>query len=75
MMQQAGQALQQRVPADKREAVGQEIEADVRKYVDETYPMVRDAPSSWRRRPSAPLLEESSPKTSCSSSSPGSNRR
>jgi uncharacterized protein len=41
MMQQAGAALQ-RVPADKREVVAREIEADVRKYVEETAPMVRD---------------------------------
>jgi hypothetical protein len=42
MMQQAGPVLQTQVPADKREAVGKAIEADVRKYVDETYPLVRE---------------------------------
>ena len=42
LMQQAGQALQQRVPAEQREAVGREIQADLRKYVDETTPLVRD---------------------------------
>lgn len=41
MMQQAGAALQ-RVPTDKREVVAREIEADVRKYVEETAPIVRD---------------------------------
>jgi uncharacterized protein len=41
MMQQAGAALQ-RVPADKREVVAREIEADVRKYVEEAAPIVRD---------------------------------
>jgi uncharacterized protein len=41
MMQQAGAALQ-RVPADKREVVAREIEADVRKYVEEAGPIVRD---------------------------------
>lgn len=41
MMQQAGGALQ-RVAADKREVVAREIEADVRKYVEETTPIVRD---------------------------------
>lgn len=42
MMQQAGPILQQRVPADKREVVAREIEADVRKYIDEAVPLVRD---------------------------------
>lgn len=42
MMQQAGMVLQNQVPADKREATAKSIEADVRKYVDETYPLVRE---------------------------------
>lgn len=41
MMQQAGAALQ-RVPAEKREVVAREIEADVRKYAEEAGPIVRD---------------------------------
>jgi len=41
MIQAAGRALQQ-VPADKREAVGKSIEADVKKYVDEANPIVRE---------------------------------
>lgn len=42
MMQAAGRALQQQVPVEKREAVGKGIEADVKKYVDESYPTIRD---------------------------------
>lgn len=42
MMQAAGRALQQQVPADKREGVGKSIEADVKKYVDDSYPVVRE---------------------------------
>ncbi len=42
LMQQAGPVLQQRVAAERREIVGREIEADVRKYVDETVPLMRD---------------------------------
>lgn len=42
MMQQAGIALQSRVAADKREAIGKEIQADVKKYLDEAVPIVRD---------------------------------
>src|SRR5262245_43019864 len=42
MLDRAGAALPQRVPADKREAVGREIQADVKKFVDDTVPLVRD---------------------------------
>jgi len=41
MMQEAGRVMQQ-VPADKRESVGKGIEADAKKYVEETYTPVRD---------------------------------
>jgi uncharacterized protein len=42
LLQQAGPALQQRVPAEQREAVGREIQADVRKFVDEAAPLARE---------------------------------
>ena len=42
MMQAAGRALQSDVPADKREATAKAIEADVKKYVDEALPLVRE---------------------------------
>jgi hypothetical protein len=42
MMQEAGRVLQTQFPADKREAIGKSIEADAKKYVEETYPAVRD---------------------------------
>ena len=42
MMQAAGQALQAQVPADKREAVGKSIEADIRKFVEEATPVMRE---------------------------------
>jgi hypothetical protein len=41
-MQEAGRVLQTQIPAEKREAIGKTIEADVKKYVDETYPPVRE---------------------------------
>lgn len=41
MMQAAGRALQG-VPEDKREATGKAIEADIKKYVDESVPIVRE---------------------------------
>ncbi|MEO5844279.1 MAG: hypothetical protein ABIQ33_05510 [Caldimonas sp.] len=44
MMREAGLALQQQttLPQEKREAAGKAIEAEVKKYVDEAYPIVRD---------------------------------
>ena len=42
MMQEAGLALQRQVAPDKREAMGKAIEAEVKKYIDEAYPLVRE---------------------------------
>ncbi len=42
LMQAAGQALQTQVPPEKCEAVGKAIEADVRKFVEEATPIVRE---------------------------------
>ena len=42
LMQRAGPLLQQRIPPDKREAVARDIQADLKKYVDEAVPVVRD---------------------------------
>lgn len=42
MMQGANIALQTRVAADKREAIGKEIQADLKKYVDEAVPLLRE---------------------------------
>ena len=42
VMQQVNAILAQRVPADKRDALAREIEGDLRKYVDESLPMMRE---------------------------------
>jgi uncharacterized protein len=57
IMQQAGAALQ-RVPQERREALARDIEADVRKYVDDSVPVVTQ--SAVRLAPSTigALLEE-----------------
>ena len=52
LMQAAGQALQTQVPPEKREELGKSIEADVKKFVDESVPLLRDravklAPSTF----------------------------
>jgi len=41
MMQGANIALQTRVAPDKREAIGKEIQADLKKYVEEAVPLLR----------------------------------
>ena len=58
LMQQAGPLLQQRVAADKREAVAQEIQADMRRYMDEALPIARERASRLAPTTLAPLLEE-----------------
>ncbi len=52
LMQRAGSILQTQVPADRREAVGKAMEADLRKFVDEAVPQLREralklAPSTY----------------------------
>ena len=42
MMQEAGMHIQRAIPADKRESTGRAVEAEVKKYVDEAYPIVRE---------------------------------
>jgi len=42
MLDRAGAALPQRIAPDKREAVGRDIQGDVKKFVDDTVPIVRD---------------------------------
>jgi hypothetical protein len=58
MMQQAGMALQQQVPADKREAVAQDIQAEAKKYADEAVPLVRDRAIKLAPSTVGALLEE-----------------
>lgn len=42
MMQEAARVLQTQFPADKRDAIGKSIEADVRRYVEDAFPAVRE---------------------------------
>lgn len=58
MMQEAGFVLRTQVPAEKREAVAKEIQADVKKYVDETVPMVRERAVKLAPSTIGTLLEE-----------------
>ena len=57
MMQEAGLAMQRQVPPEKREAVGKQIEAEARKYVDEALPIVRDRAMKIAPTTIGPVLE------------------
>lgn len=57
MGQAAGSALQN-VPQDKREAMGKTIDADIRKYVDDSYPLLRDRAVKLAPTTLGPILEE-----------------
>ena len=57
LMQQAGQALQ-RMPAERREAVARDIEADLRKYAEEAVPIVAARATKLAPGTIGPLLEE-----------------
>ncbi len=65
LAQQPAQQIQQRafaalqsVPAERREVVAREIEADLRKYVEDTTPMVRDRAVKLAPATLSPMLEE-----------------
>jgi hypothetical protein len=58
LMQQAGPVLQSKVAADKREAIAKEIQADVKKYVDEAVPMLRDRAVKIAPAVIGPMLDE-----------------
>jgi hypothetical protein len=58
LLQRAGAAVQQRVEADKREAMARDLQADARKFVDDTYPIVRQRAQALAPTTIGPLLEE-----------------
>ena len=58
LQQQAGVALQTRVPPEKREAAAKNVQADLKKYVDETGPMVRQQAVKLAPSTVGALLEE-----------------
>ncbi|MCC7150702.1 MAG: hypothetical protein IT501_01780 [Rubrivivax sp.] len=58
IMQQAGVALQQRVAADRRQAVANDIQADARKYAEEMNPIAREKATKLAPGIVQPILEE-----------------
>jgi hypothetical protein len=58
MIDRAGAVLESRVPVDKRDAVAKDIQADVKKYMDETVPFVRDRAVKLAPQTIGVLLEQ-----------------
>ena len=58
LMDRAGAVLTERIAADKREAVGKEIQADVKKYLDEAVPLVTSRAVRLAPTTVGPFLEE-----------------
>lgn len=58
LLEKAGAALPARVPADKREAVAKEIQADAKRFLDESVPLVRDRAVKLAPSTIGALLEE-----------------
>ena len=58
LMQGAGMALQQKVPAEKREAVAKAIEADIRKFVDENVAFIKERGMSLASPTWTPLIDQ-----------------
>jgi hypothetical protein len=58
MMQQVGLVLQQKFAPDKRETVGKEIEAEIKKYIEESVPLVRERAIKLAPTTIGPILEE-----------------
>lgn len=58
LAQQAGAVLQNRVAAERREAVAHEVQADFKKYGDEVVPMLRERALKLAPTAVGPVLEE-----------------
>ncbi|MBP6854557.1 MAG: hypothetical protein KA164_23380 [Rhodoferax sp.] len=58
LLQRAGSVMQTRTPPDKREAIGKEIQADARKYVEDVLPVIRDRAVKLAPTTVGVLLEE-----------------
>jgi len=58
LMERAGAALQARVAPERREAVGRDIRADVKKYLDEAVPLVQSRAVALAPAAITPLLDD-----------------
>ena len=58
LLQRAGSMIPARVAADQREAVAKDLQADARKFVEETFPIVRQRAIALAPSTIGALLEE-----------------
>ncbi len=58
LLQRAAAHVRRNVAADQQQAMGQNLQADVRKYVDDAYPVVRDRARALAPSTIGPLLAE-----------------
>lgn len=58
LLQRAGSMVQTRVAADQREAVAKDLQADARKFVEETFPIVRQRATAMAPSTIGALIEE-----------------
>ncbi len=58
LTQQVGPALQFRVAPEKREALAKDIQGDIKKYLDESVPLLRERATKLAPTVVAPLFEE-----------------
>lgn len=58
LLQRAGSMVQTRVAADQREAVAKDLQADARKFVEETFPIVRQRATAMAPSTIGTLIEE-----------------
>jgi len=58
MMSAADNAMQSRVPPEKRKAMGEQIEGEMRKFLDEAVPVVRDRAAKLGQTSLGPVFEE-----------------
>lgn len=58
MMQEAGQVLQRQIAPEKRDALGKQVETEIKKYVDDAFPLVRDRGNKLAPTTIGPILEE-----------------
>lgn len=58
LLQRAGAIVQQRVAADQRQAMANELQGDVRQFVEQTYPIVRARAQALAPTTIGPLMDE-----------------
>lgn len=58
LMQQVNVVVRQRVPQDKREALAKEIQGDIKKFMDESLPVMREQSTKLAPTTIGALLEE-----------------